>query len=147
MPPLWLDKGAKVDSGVYIENLKKVKAWLQETLGDRPYVFQQDGAPSHTSEETIAWMDAHFPAYWAPDMWPPYSPDCNPLDYNIWGFVESKACATPHPSVRALQEAVDEAWAKLLTVEHVKKVCDAFPGRIHKMIAAKGSTFEPRKRK
>ena len=35
LAPLWIDKGTKVDSRVYIENLKKVKAWVQETYGDR----------------------------------------------------------------------------------------------------------------
>ena len=67
-------KGAKVDSPLYIENLKKVKEWLDQTLGDRPYVFQQDGAPSHTSEETQAWMDKNYREYWSWDMWPAYSP-------------------------------------------------------------------------
>ena len=61
--------------------------------------------------------------------------------------MESRACATPHSSVAALQRAVDQAWSDLLTVEHVKKTCAAVPGRIRKMIAAKGSTFEPRKKK
>ena len=151
MPPLWIDKGTKVDSTVYIENLKKVKAWIKETYGDRKVVFQQDGAPSHISEETQAWMDQNFKSdqiqYWPADWWPPYSPDLNPLDYNIWGFVESRACANPHSSVSALQKSVDQAWKDLLTVEHVKKTCAAFAGRIRKMIAAKGNTFEPRKSK
>ena len=31
------------------------------------------------------------------------------------------------------------AVGRLLTVEHVKKTCAAVPGRIQKMIAAKGS--------
>ena len=30
MPPLWIDRGAKVDSAVYIEQLIKVKKWLDE---------------------------------------------------------------------------------------------------------------------
>ena len=77
----------------------------------------------------------------------PYSPDLNPLDFNVWGYVESRACAKPHASVSALQSAVDQAWKDLLTVEHVKKICAAVPGRIRKMIAAKGGTFEPRKKK
>ena len=80
-------------------------------------------------------------------MWPPSSPDGNPLDYNIWGYVESKACADPHPSVTALKKTVDETWAKILTPDHIKKVCTAFPGRLQKMIDAKDGTFEPRKRK
>ena len=75
-------------------------------------------------------------------MWPPYSPDLNPLDYNVWGYVESRACANPHSSVSALQRAVDKAWAELLTEEHVKKTCAAFWGRVKKMIKAKGKPFE-----
>ena len=114
MPPLWIDKGAKVDSKVYIQQLKEVKAWLDDTYGDRPYVWQQDGAPSHTSEETLAWLEANFPEYWPPNYWPPYSPDLNPLDYNVWGFVESKACVDPHPSASALQEFVDKYWSELI---------------------------------
>ena len=81
----------------------------------------QDGAPSHVSEDTLVWMDTHFIAYWPPSMWPPYSPDLNPLDFNVWGYVESRACAKPYASVSALQSAVDQAWKDLLTVEHVKK--------------------------
>merc|ERR1712155_448410 len=50
MPPLWIDKGTKVDSAVYIKNLEKVKKWIEDKYGDRPYAFMQDGAPSHTSE-------------------------------------------------------------------------------------------------
>lgn len=76
-----------------------------------------------------------------------FSTDLNPLDFNIWGYVESKACAMPHPSIAALQNSVNDYWSKLLTEDHIKKTCAAVPGRLRKMIAAKGSTFEPRKRK
>ena len=92
-------------------------------------------------------MDKNFPQYWPADWWPPYSPDLNPLDYNVWGFIESRACATPHPSITALQEAVNKTWSEVLTVDHVKKTCAAFPDRVRKMVAAKGGTFEPRKKK
>ena len=79
-------------------------------------------------------MNKNMPAYWPADWWPPYSPDLNPLDYNIWGYVESRACATPHPSVPALQKAVDKAWTELLTEDHVKKTCGAFWKRVELMI-------------
>ena len=145
MPPLWMEKGAKVDSKIYIANLEKVKVWLDETYTKRgkKYVFMQDGAPSHTSEKTITWMEKNFPDFWRPEEWPPYSPDCNPLDFNIWGFVERKACALPHSSVAALQESVNRAWGELLTEEHVKKTCASAWKRIDLMIKAKGYPFEP----
>ena len=74
-------------------------------------------------------------------------PDLNPLDYNVWGYVESRACADPHPSIAALQVSVNKFWSELLTEEHVKKTCAGFWNRVKKMIEAKGCTFEPRKRK
>ena len=78
MPPLWIDKGAKVDSKVYIELLKKVKVWIDDTYGDTPVCWQQDGAPSHVSDDTQEWMDENFCEYWNREDWPPYSPDLNP---------------------------------------------------------------------
>ena len=44
--------------------------------------------------------------YGRPTFDPPSSLDTTPLDYGIWGFVESKACATPHPSMDALKASV-----------------------------------------
>ena len=75
-------------------------------------------------------------------MWPPSSPDCNPLDFNVWGYVESKACANAHQNITALQNSVDKYWMELLTEEHVKKTCDSAWKRIRRMIQAKGNTFE-----
>ena len=145
MPPLWIDRGSKVDSSVYIEQLKKVKKWLDDTYGDHtPWVFMQDGAPSHTSQLTQDWLKKNFgdDKFWPWDMWPPASPDCNPLDFNAWGYVESKACAGAHSSIGALQKSVDKYWMELLTEEHVKKTCDSAWRRIRIMIQAKGRTFE-----
>eukprot|EP00095_Tigriopus_kingsejongensis_P010941 maker-scaffold234_size243041-snap-gene-1.25 protein:Tk10941 transcript:maker-scaffold234_size243041-snap-gene-1.25-mRNA-1 annotation:"hypothetical protein Y032_0887g2867" len=34
-------------------------------------------------------------------------PDCLPLDYGIWGYVESKGCRTPHKNVSNLKAAMD----------------------------------------
>ena len=145
MPPLWIDRGSKVDSKVYIEQLKKVKVWLDDNYGDHtPWVFMQDGAPSHTSQDTQDWLKESFGAdkFWAWYMWPPSSPDCNPLDFNVWGYVESKACANSHPNITALQKSVDKYWMELLTEGHVRKTCDSAWKRIRRMIQAKGNTFE-----
>ena len=48
------------------------------------------------------------------DLWPPSSPDAAPLDYGIWGFMKSKACATPRPNVDALKASVKKEWANML---------------------------------
>ena len=46
------------------------------------------------------------PNFWDKVLRPPSSPDLNPLDYSIWTYVESKACASPHNRITALKSSV-----------------------------------------
>ena len=48
------------------------------------WVFQQDGAPAHTSKTTQEYIDGATPDFIRKDEWPPQSPDCNPMDYALW---------------------------------------------------------------
>ncbi|QQP39797.1 Uncharacterized protein FKW44_013625, partial [Caligus rogercresseyi] len=57
-----------------------------------------------------------------------------PLDYEIWGFGESKSCAIPHPGVYALKASVKKEWAAM-SEEHFRKVCRAFRPRLEAMVA------------
>ena len=41
-------------------------------------------------------------------LWPPSSPDLNPLDYTIWGVLENKTNATSHPKIGSLKIAIEE---------------------------------------
>ena len=59
------------------------------------FLFQQDGAPAHTSKLTQAWLNENIPDFITKEEWPPYSPDLNPMDYSIWSILETKACAKP----------------------------------------------------
>ena len=54
----------------------------------RSYVWQQDSAPCHTSGKSLKWLSANFFKYTSPNVWPPNSPDLNPMDYYAWGAVE-----------------------------------------------------------
>ncbi|QQP48702.1 Uncharacterized protein FKW44_009096 [Caligus rogercresseyi] len=74
-------------------------------------------------------------------IWPPSRPDCNPLDYGIWGVVERKACSIPHASVDVLKAAVEKEWAEM-SVDFIVKTCKAFKPRIEAMLKANGGHFE-----
>ena len=39
------------------------------------------------------------------DEWLPSSPDLNPLDFSVWGILESKVGASSHGSIEALKKA------------------------------------------
>ena len=50
-------------------------------------IFQQDGAPAHTSKLSQEWCRLNLPAYWAKEVWPGNSPDLSPIE-NLWAVVK-----------------------------------------------------------
>lgn len=138
MPPYWLRIGAKE----YQDVLKEmVLPWVESNYPERNYVFQQDSAPGHKARTTQQWLKENFYNFWRHELWPPSSPDLNPLDYGIWGYIESRACAIPHPSVDALKASVEREWTAM-PEGYISKVCVAFRPRLEAMVAGEGSHFE-----
>ena len=65
-------------------------------------IFQQDGAPAHCSKEAIEWLTEKFGeerliSRNSSFAWPPYSPDLNPRDFFLWGYLKSKVYTSPYP--------------------------------------------------
>ena len=85
-PLVFIEKGVKINTEVYLQMLEnKVLPWLNENQWENGWVFQQDGAPSHTSNQTQQWCRDNFglDSFWPKEMWPPCSPDLNPMDFSI----------------------------------------------------------------
>ena len=57
------------------------------------YVFQQDGATSHTSRTIQSYLKDSNPSFVKKDEWHPQSPDCNPMNYNVWDSLSEKFIA------------------------------------------------------
>ena len=74
-------------------------------------------------------------------MWPPSTPDGNPLDYSVWSGVEGKACVKPHASRQELKASVEREWEKM-SVDYVKKTCASMKKRLFEIILAGGKTIE-----
>jgi len=53
-------------------------------------VFQQDSTPAHRTRDTIQLLQQETPDFIGPDLWPPNSPDLNPVDYKIWGVMQQR---------------------------------------------------------
>ena len=57
---------------VYLDVLKdKVLPWMMQIAGDRPFTFQQDGAPAHTSARVQDWCAQNLPNFIDKQSWPP----------------------------------------------------------------------------
>jgi hypothetical protein len=97
MPPHFFPKGLKINMDEYIRVLEEVvKPWMDEMAGGRPYVVPQDGALAHNSKRTQDWRRENLPEFWVKELWPFSSPDCNPLDYFVWGISELHVIKMPN---------------------------------------------------
>ena len=80
---MFIEKNVKINAACYMtEVLEKVVApALRDPYGKDHYVFQQDGAPVHTANIVQAWCRENFPDFLDKTLWPPSSPDVNPLGF------------------------------------------------------------------
>ena len=141
-PIIFVPQGVKVNTNVYIDTiLTPALQAAKKHFKDKPFIFQQDGAPSHTSKKTQKWCQDHFPGFWSKEVWPPSSPDLNPMDFCVWSVLEADACASSHVSVEALKSSLEKAWAKM-SQETLRKAAEGFRGRIERVIQARGGHIE-----
>lgn len=146
MPPHFFKKGETVTKEVYLRVLQTVvKPWMDLVSDGKPYVFQQDGAPAHTSGIVQEWLSKQDPSrvgtFWPKDFWPPNSPDLNPLDYYVWGAVEARSNEHRHPNTSSLSLAIRRAF-RMLPKHSLKKACDSFRSRLEAVLANNGGYIE-----
>ena len=138
MPPHVFEAGLRVNTEVYLDVLTNVvKPWMDEVAAGRPYIWQQDGAPAHNSNKTQQWCRENLPFFWEKEVWPPSSPDCNPLDYFVWGVSERDVNRSPHNTKQSLITSIMEVFSNM-SREDVKKACSRFLSRLEEVVAAEG---------
>ena len=142
MPPHFFAKGLKINTEEYLKVLKEVvKPWMDRVAAGRHYIFQQDGAPAHNSNTTQEWCRMNLPEFWPKEVWPPSSPDCNPLDYYVWGVCEQDVNKAPHNNMASLQAKITEVMGSL-DRNTVAKACRSFRRRTEQVVDAGGDFFE-----
>ncbi|QQP39326.1 Uncharacterized protein FKW44_020178 [Caligus rogercresseyi] len=106
----------------------KVLPWLKRTFPRNNYVFTQDGAPAHTSKKVQELCKGNMASFW-----PSSSPDVNPLDFAVWGFLEGKTTKTSHPSVEDLKATITKEWDNM-SEDFIKTRCPSVRPRIEAII-------------
>ena len=88
-------------------------------------VYQQDGAPPHFATIVRNYLNETFPDRWigrgSQRLWAPRSPDLNPLDFFVWGFLKSKVYRVKIRSIQQLKQRIMAAAADI-TPETLQKV-------------------------
>lgn len=113
--------------------------------------FQQDGARPHRTQEVFSLLNEHFgKRVFALDYpeasgegieWPPYSPDLNPCDFYLWGFLKDRVYANRPTSIEELQDKIKSEIISI-SPEILQKVASSFLERLHYVISEDGGHFE-----
>ena len=69
------------------------------------------------------------------------SPNLNPLDYTIWGILESKTNTTSHPTIGSLKTVIEEEWNKM-SEEFILKAHKLFQRRVDIIIEKSDNNIE-----
>ena len=99
--------------------------------------LQQDGATSHTAKLVQSFCKDNFKGFWSKELWPPSSPDLNPMDFGVWSLLEQKACVISHKNTDALKRALLKCWDEI-DAETLRATCAQVPTRLGHVIRAKG---------
>jgi hypothetical protein len=113
---------------------------IRDLAGDQ-YVFQQDSAPAHRARATLEFLQQKVPAFISPELWPPNSPDLNPVDYKIWGCMQERVKKKPIRDLAHLKQRLVEVWAAFEQTT-VDKAIDQWRKRLRACVKAKGQHFE-----
>ena len=77
----FIEPGVKVDGRYYWDMLLKQQMLpVMRRIAGEVFVFQQDSAPAYRARETAQLLQQQTPGFTSPDLWPPNSPDLNPVD-------------------------------------------------------------------
>jgi len=71
-----------------------------------------------------------------PDLWPPNSPDLNPVDYRIWGLMQQRLYKTPVRDTIDLKKRLVDTWASI-PQGVVDEAVDQWTARLRACVKAK----------
>ena len=137
----FVDPGVKVN-GQYYRDVLLMRDLLPDIKQYSDYfTFQQDGAPAHRARETVELLKVETPDFIPPNLWPPNSPDLNPVDYKIWGLLQERVYKTRINDVDELRHRITEEWDKLdqRVIDNAVRV---WRKRLRECVAAEGGHFE-----
>ena len=108
---IFVDPGVKVDGAYYRSVLlsKQLLPIMRQVSGDY-FIFQQDSAPAHRARETVELLKRETPAFISPGLWPPNSPDLNPVDYKIWSVMQQRVYQTKVQDLDELKQRLIDVW-------------------------------------
>ena len=110
---IFVEPGVKINGAYYRDVLltKQMLPAIRKISGDY-YIFQQDSAPAHRAKDTVAMLKRETPEFISPSLWPPNSPDLNPIDYKLWGILQDRVYRTRIRDIDHLKQRLIAEWSR-----------------------------------
>ena len=124
---------------IYLLIYEVIAAGNQLTVDWVVFIFQQDSAPAHRAQDTVAQLAHKTPRFISSDLWP--SPDLNPVDYKIWGYFQEQVYRSLIVDVTDLKQRLVEVWS-MMKQRVIDEAVDERRKRLCCRVSAKGGHFE-----
>jgi transposase len=127
-----------VNAAKYIENLANLGFMedLDEKYGALNWIFQQDGAPCHTAQEALDWIEENCDVICD---WPANSPDLNPIEL-LWAILKHAVAKLAPQTVDELQQVLLRAWNSIPQTT-VDALCGSFGPRLQMCLDLDGASI------
>ena len=109
-------------------------------LAGNVFMFQQGSMLAHHACATVKYLHQATPEFISPELWPPNSPDINPVDYKIWGCVQERMYQKPRHDMDQLKCLV-KVWSNMQQTVINAAIGD-WRKRLRACVRAKGHHFE-----
>ena len=139
--PVRVPQGVKLTSATYCQFLKNVlEEWLEEVPLSRlkKVVFMHDNAPCHAAKATIKCLHGLGFKDETLMVWPPNSPDINPIE-NLWAIIKQRVYADgkQFSTLHELWTAIKLESAAIPS-SLVQKLTDSMTDRLFDVIRCQG---------
>jgi hypothetical protein len=127
-----------VNSHQYLAGIQGLCDQADSTYGARNWVFVQDGAACHTSQEAVSTLCQR--CVLNPE-WPPNSPDLNPIE-TVWGVMKRRMKWDQVGNIEDAKDQLIRHWNDL-PQSMLDSLCQSFAGRVRMVRDALGQTIQP----
>jgi len=145
--PFWFkddnERSVTINTKRYVQVLGKFWTALGRRIGVVRVLqwLQQDGANPHSLHESLAWLQQRFPdrliSRRCDPQWSPHSPDLNPLDFYLWGYLKDRVYGNNPQTIPDLKAAI-----RVIPREECRRVIENFAHWIQMCLQHQGAYVE-----
>jgi len=77
------------------------------------YTLQQEGALAQHARDMVQLLTRETPDFIPRSVWPPNTPDLNPVDYRVWGVLQEHVYRENIWTLDEMRQRITEEWERM----------------------------------